>query len=164
MKDKSKALLILLVIIAISFPVKAQDYSEQAKIYFSKYIDNNAFFNLSTNSLPSLDDCKLVFKGKNAYTFFGYIEDLKNSLKKKQKKNLENYADIKIESLTTAEIERGKGTGGMKSIIDKLQPKVTFYSINMLRVKGDDYGVAYNYWVKIDNRWVFFPKPWIPFS
>ena len=52
----------------------------------------------------------------------------------------------------------------MKNILDKLQSGVTFYNVNMLKEKGAEFGVAYKYWVKIDTRWVYFPKPWAAFE
>jgi len=144
----------------------AQNYSDQAKIYFAKYLTSKSMTELITKSLPTLDDCKLVFKGQNAYTYFGVIEEMKSKLGAELQKENETFVDIGIEIFSTQDIEQGKGNyaGGMKNIVDKLQTYVTFYKVELLREKGAEMGVAYKYWVNINGRWVFFPKPFTAFE
>jgi hypothetical protein len=144
----------------------SQNYSEQAKVYFSKYLDSKSYFDLCINSLPTLEDCSMVFNKENAYTFYGYIVDLKKNMRNQQKTELEKYADIKVGSFSISDISQGKGNyaGGMKNIVNKLQPNVVFYNITLLREIGNTSGISYEYWVKIEGRWVFFPKPWRIFS
>ena len=139
----------------------AQDYSAEAKEHFCKYLDIKSQMNFMKEALPSLDDCKLVFKGKSAYTYFGYIEDMKRQLNPNQQDN-ETFADCRIRSFTTYDIQQGKGNyaGGMKKIKDMLQPNVTFYRVTYLREKDAEFGVSYKYFVNIKGKWVFFPKPW----
>jgi hypothetical protein len=153
----------------MSIPISnlfAQNYSDQASTYFSKFLTSKSMTDLILKSLPTLDDCKLVFKGQNAYTYFGLVEDMKSKIPAEQTNGNEVFVDFRVEAFSTQDLILGKGnpTGGMKKIVDKLQPYVVFYNINLLREKGAEFGVSFNYWVKINNRWVYFLKPWIAFD
>jgi len=149
-----------------TFNAKAQNYSDQAKKYFSKYLTSKSMTELITKSLPTLEDCKLVFKGQNAYTYFRVIEEMKSKLGAELQKENETFVEIGIATFSTQDIEQGKGNyaGGMKNIVDKLQTYVTFYQVKLLREKGAEGGVSFNYWVNINGRWVFFPKPFNAFE
>jgi len=149
-----------------SMTTNAQNYSDQAKIYFTKHLTSKSMIELIAKSLPTLDDCKLVFKGQNAYTYFGVMEEMKSKLSDELQKEDETFVDIGIETFSTQDIEQGKGNyaGGMKNIVDKLQNYVTFYKVELLREKGAEMGVAYKYWVNINGRWVYFPKTFAAFK
>jgi hypothetical protein len=148
------------------FLIAAQDYSAQAKIYFSKYQNSRAFIELCSKSLPTVDECKLVFKGQNAYTYFGYIEEVRTNISEQINKESENFADIRIDTFNSNDIQDNKGNyaGGMRRLKDILQGYITFYEVNLLRTKDAEFGVAYKYWLNINGRWVFFPKPWNAFD
>ena len=166
MKNTNSKFSLAAVFITLSIAAFSQNYSEQARIYFKKNLESSTIMNLCTTSFPTIEDCNLVFKGQNAYTYFGFIEDMKSIIKEEQKKASEKFVDVRIEFFTTSDIEQGKGNyaGGMKDIANKIQSNVTFYKINYLREIGAETGLAYEYWIKIDNRWVFFPKPYRAFE
>jgi hypothetical protein len=164
-----------IILTALTLSLTAQDYSELAKVYFSKYLDSKSFSELTSMSLPTFEECKLVFKGQNAKIYFDYIDEMRIKMEDELKKRtfedelkieLETFADIRIESFCTADILQGKGNyaGGMKKLADKLQKNVTFYEINLLRTVEAEHGVAFKYWVNINGRWVAFPKPWRAFT
>jgi hypothetical protein len=164
-----KTIYTLMVVIFITLPsmtTNAQNYSDQAKIYFAKHLTSKSMIELIAKSLPTLDDCKLVFKGQNAYTYFGVMEEMKSKLSDELQKEDETFVDIGIETFSTQDIEQSKGNyaGGMKNIVDKLQTYVTFYKVELLREKGAEMGVAYKYWVNLNGRWVYFPKPYAAFK
>jgi hypothetical protein len=71
-----------------------------------------------------------------------------------------------VDTFTTEDVLMHKGNyaGGMNGIADRLIEGVVFYKINFMRKTDDEYGYAYNYWIKIGERWVFFPKPWYAFK
>lgn len=121
---------------------------------------------LCSKSFPTLEECKLIFKGQNAYTYFGFLEDLKTKMKDELAKPTEKYVDLKVESFTTEDIQAGTGnySGGMKNIAYKLQPAVIFYKIDLLKEKNAVGGNAFKYWVNINGKWIFFPKPWTAFE
>ena len=139
----------LVIILNLMFftSVYGQDYSSEAKSHFSKYLNTKAQVELISNCLPSIYDCKLVFKGINAFTYFGYIEDMKSKLSELEKINNKTFVDCRIESFTTYDIRNGKGNyaGGMEKIKDKLQHNVTFYRVTYLKEKDAEFGTSYKY-------------------
>lgn len=166
MKTIKRNLLLFLFIIVCKGLI-AQDYCTQAKKYFSAYTDSKAVIDLCVKSLPTLDDCKSVLIGTDAYTYFGMITEMANKAKEETNTDsVKTYVDVKVESFTTYDIKDGKGNyvGGMKNILSKLQPNVTFYKVSYLKNKGDESGVAYKYWVYIYDHWVFLPKIYAAFS
>lgn len=161
-----KLIFLSLFFLSISKFIFAQDNSKQAREYFGKYIDSKEFLELCINSLPTLDECKLLFKEQNAYTYFGSLEDIRKQLNLELAKPNIRYEDLRIETFTTEDIQNNKGNyaGGMKNIADKLQPNIRFYNVNMLKNKGDKYGVDYQSVININGKWIFCPKPWRPFG
>ena len=157
---KTKTIFLCLILVAITNILKSQDYSEQAKTYFGKHLDNKSLTELLKTSLPSLDDCKLIFKGQSANNYYGYIEEMKKKIATEQPKDMGTFVDLKLVVFTTNDIVQGKAncSGGMKTIVDKLQSNVTFYDVTLLKEKGAELGVSFKSWIKIENRWVFFPK------
>lgn len=156
----------MLMLSAFSIHTFAQADLEKAQTYFSKYIDAKAFQELSMKSLPTLADCKLVFKDSSAIIYYNFIENMKKKHKEDTRTDTNTFVDMWIESFTTTDIKLGnkKYAGGMKKIEDKFQKDTTFYQVNMLRTKGAALGVAFNYWVYINGHWVFFFKPWWAFK
>jgi len=153
MKKKLKQLgLVIAILIATQF-LFGQNNSEQANTHFGKTLDSKVFLELCVKSLPTIDDCKLLFERQNAYTFYGFITDLKSKFQEELKEPIEKLVNLKVESFTTEDVQSGKGNyvGGMEKIADKLQPAVTFYKIDLLREKDAEFGVAYKYWVNING-------------
>ena len=69
--------LILVILLLFSFEISfGQNYSEQAKLKFSKFHNIKDLRAFCLKSIPKLEDCKLVFQGQNAYTYFGYAQDM----------------------------------------------------------------------------------------
>lgn len=160
MKKTFKIVSVFTILISIFNIARAQDYSADAKVFFSKCLSTQAYYNLCKKSLPDLKDCKMVLKAEHAYTMFGAMADIKNGLDSEVvKEKNEVFEDVKIEVFSTQDIELQKGNyaGGMKEVYAKLQPYVLFYEVTYLRKKGNELGVSYKYWAYIHGRWVFFP-------
>lgn len=153
------------LLILVSMSANAQNQSDQAKTFFASYQTSESMGRLIVQSLPTLEDCKTVFKGENAGIYFRAMEEMKSKSAVEPGQENETFADIEVDSFSTADIEQGNGNyaGGMARIADKLQSGVIFYKVSLLREKGDEYGLAYKYWVNIHGRWVFFPKPYSVF-
>lgn len=143
-----------------------QNYSEQAKSYFGNYLDSRSISNLYMKSLPSLEDCKLVFTDQNADIYFNYVEGIRSKLQDLQQVEFTKFIAVRVESFTTSDILNGYSNfdGGMKNIVDKIQPNVVFYKIDYLKQRDAEAGVAYKYWLKVNDRWVFFPRPYAAFG
>jgi hypothetical protein len=169
-KMKNVKLMICWIIAMVCLNAHAQNYSRQAQIYFSKYLNSKTLEQQLIQSLPSLEDCKMVFKKEHSYTYFGQIEELKSQIKLNKGmlvgKELINFKGVKVNPFSTQDIELGKGNyaGGMADIADKLENYVVFYSVVFLKNKNDESGINYKYWVNINGRWVFFPAPYRYFS
>jgi hypothetical protein len=165
MKRLSIFLLVASFLLSGAMTGFSQDIVSQGTGYFGKYKDGKSVSDLCLKSLPTKEDCKRVFIGTDADTYFLYAQELG---KKMGGTSIDTsvYKAIRLESFTKQDIIQDKGNyaGGMKNIKDKLQDGVTFYEVNFLRNAGDEHGVAWKYWVNIDNRWVFFPKPWRAFK
>jgi hypothetical protein len=158
---KFKITLTLIVSLLTAITALAQDYSVEAKDHFSQFTDTKSQMELIKKSLPSLAQCKLIFKKKSAYTYFGWVEDMKSTINTTPEKN-KTFEACRIESFTTYDIQQGKGNygGGMEGIQDQIQTNVTFYKVTYLREKNAEFGLSYRYFVNIKGNWVFIPKPW----
>ena len=161
---KSNINIILLIVISnfINIASYGQDYSEEAKEYFSGYLDTESQMELFTTSLPTLEECKLIFKNENANIFYEYVETLKIEIENEELIEKEYFAVCKVESFSTCDFEKETNyiVGGMYKIKDKFKDKIIFYQVTYLREQDAVYGVNYNYFVNIKGRWVFIPKPW----
>jgi hypothetical protein len=52
----------------------------------------------------------------------------------------------------------------MLRIREYLLPGTTFYQVTYLEEQGAEFGVTYRYFVKVNDHWVYFPKPWRAFE
>jgi hypothetical protein len=166
MKKYINPLFILIIILSFSTRSSAQSTAEKAKTHFSKYLTKKSINDLAMKSLPTLEECKKVYKDADAATYSSMIEGMKKEMGTQQITDDETFVDLSIETFTTKDVLDGKGNyaGGMTSIVNKLKENVTFYKVEQLRQKGAENGVAYKYWVNINSRWVFFPKMWSAFK
>lgn len=166
MKRKTYRMIAVLLMTLVAVTTTAQDQSEQAKTYFGKHLDSKSMAELLIKSLPTLKDCRLVFKEKDADTYFKKIEEMKAEQGTELSEESEVFADVRVESFSTRDIEAGNGNyaGGMEEIKDKLQPDVVFYKVSFLREKDAELGLAFKYWIYLNGRWVFFPKPYSVFE
>ena len=166
MKRKTYRMIAVFLMTLIAMSTKAQDQSEQAKTYFSGYLDSKSMAELLIKSLPTLEDCKSVFREPDAETYFKAIEEMKAKQGTELSEESEAFADVRVESFSTRDIEQGNGNyaGGMEGIKDKLQPDAVFYKVSFLREKDAERGLAFKYWGYINGRWVFFPKPYSVFE
>ncbi|MCD6066442.1 MAG: hypothetical protein K0S33_1268 [Bacteroidetes bacterium] len=146
--------------------LSAQGKAAEAKKYFATTLSTKAVMDLIKTSLPTREECALVFSGENADTYYKMVQDVSAKLATEQVHNNENFVDNTIESFTTEDVIAGKGNyaGGMKNIESRLKPNVVFYKLELLREKGATSGMAYKYWVFVNNRWIYLPKPWSAFK
>lgn len=166
MQTTARSLFIFLSFLFTTHTMQAQDYSAQLKTHFMGYLKGSSLLEMSMKSLPTLEDCKLVFTDADAATYFKYVESMRAKAAGEAAKDTSVFVDVRIESFTSGDLASGKGNyaGGMKNCVDKVRPNCVFYEVNMLRTVGAEAGVSYKYWVNINGRWVFFPKPWRAFE
>lgn len=152
--------------VLLHLAVLSQDRSAEAKKYFDQYLDSKKFGQMYFQALPTLAECEIVFKKDAAATYYKFVEQTKEKIRSEaQYAQREMYAEVRIETFTVKDIQDNKGNypGGMQKILDRLLPGTVFYKVNMLRKKGAASGVAFNTFVYLNNRWVFFHKPWRAF-
>jgi hypothetical protein len=148
---------------SISIP-DAQDFER----YFAKFFnpDNDARL-LLLQAQPTLADCKEIFAEEyyrhvhSLYTIYYYqlLEETKLNDTFRDK-------DFFIsKSSTYAELRDGVAfhlPGGMTDAfkMGAFRPgKISYYTISFI-ANGKEHGVSFKLWVYLNNRWVFFPKPW----
>lgn len=161
MKNKFFFLSFLLISV---FTMSAQDAAKQ----FTNAKSKKEMLSLISKSMPTLADCKAIFKtNEDADFFFKFSEDMKTKLTEEiAKTEDEKFVDINFETFTTEDIAAGKGNyaGGMAKLNGKLKPAITFYKVELLRELGATSGMAYKYWTFINNKWVFLAKPYSAFK
>jgi len=136
----------------------AQNYSEQGKLYFSNYLSTASMNDLISKSLPTLEDCKLIFKGKYAYTYFGIVQEAKEKLFNLENQENRTFQDVNLYAFSTQDIGLDNTqycSGILRDNLENIKPYVIFYKLELLKNKGDEAGNSYKYWVNINGRWVF---------
>jgi hypothetical protein len=162
-----KNILLLIFLWVFACPnLNAQTNAMRATTYFENYLIGQKMVELCAVSLPSEAECKLVFKDSNATHYYGFIKYMADNLNGITKKDTNVFIAVRVDTFTTEDVlvHKGNYAGGMNGIADRLIEGAVFYKINFMRKTDDEYGYAYNYWIKIGERWVFFPKPWYAFK
>jgi hypothetical protein len=148
---------------SISIPDK-QDFER----YFAKFLnpDNDARL-LLLQAQPTLADCKEIFAEEyyrhvhSLYTIYYY-----QLLEESKLNNTFRDKDFFInKSSTYAELRDGVARHLPSGMTDAfkmgaLRPgKISYYTISFI-ANGKEHGVSFKLWAYLNNRWVFFPKPW----
>ena len=152
-----------LLILLIGFSSYSQQKKDPVNKYFDQYLTNKKIFNLIEKSLPTLEECKLVFTGENAKTYFDEIQEvkgvIKNIVSKLEPETLTESSYRAFNSNDTKK-DNGKSYYGMSEIKDVLKPNITFYHITYKDSNGSDSRFSpFKFFVKLNGKWLFFPKP-----
>jgi len=133
------------------------------KEYFKKFLQKDVDFRiLMLRAQPTLSDCKAIFQ-KNYYeSVYDYCNlfyksvveqnDILESIRTKDSFIYEviDYPEIKKKT-ENSEAKRG--------FLYSLNSNVIFYHIKFIS-QQEEHGYSLYFWCYIDNRWIFFPKPW----
>ena len=143
---------------------KAHINTSDPKAYFGNYLNQKSFVDMAFRSLATPEQCRQVFTDSAARIYSDAMIKMKTAYDTTSAIGTasETFVDVDYEKFTTENVLAGKGNyaGGMAGIKSLLKPGTTFYKIELLREKGAEHGMAYNYWVNLEGQWVFFPKPW----
>ncbi|MFI3261778.1 MAG: hypothetical protein R3Y26_02595 [Rikenellaceae bacterium] len=155
-------LIIILYCVTSSLESFAQDTSKTPIEYFEEYNNTIKQNNMIRTALPTLEECRTIFKENAATIYFNNVVKLKDMLDNGDYEDNEEYVTCKVISISTNDIIQGKQNypGGMNNIKDKLLPNVKLYEVTYLKNKNDKYGMRYNYFIETNDRWVFIFKPW----
>lgn len=118
---------------------------------------------LTKKLFPTAKDCKAFFidsvseKAWSAYQTMW--QDKKAVIRPKA-----NQTELILFSVTIDEIKKGIGfakdfPGGYKNIVDKIKPGIKIYRFKFV-APGEKSGMAFDGLVKVNQKWVIFPKPW----
>lgn len=148
---------------SVSIP-EPQDFER----YFSKFLNPDIDARLLLlQAQPTLADCKEVFAEEyyrhvhSLYTIF-YYQILQEPKLNDSFRDKDFYVQ---KSSSYSDLKDGKAKylpGGMIDAfkMGALRPgKINYYTISF-NEKGKEHGVSFKHWVFLNNRWVFFPKPW----
>ncbi len=160
-----KVIKLLLLVVLTTSNCFSQDLSDNAKKYFGNYMNSKKFYDMLVTSFPNQENVKLVLKDSSAFKYFDWLIANKSKMLKKSDSAIV-YEDIRIESFTTEDVlsDKKNYAGGMSKIKDFLKPAVIFYEVNYLKKKGDQFGMAFKFFVNINGNWLIFPKPWQAFD
>lgn len=105
---KSLLLSISLWIFA-SVKLHAQTNSTLATNYFDNYLIGQKMVELCAVSLPTEEECKLVFKDSNATHYYGFIEYMVNNLQGITEKDTNVFIAVRVDTFTTEDVLVQKG-------------------------------------------------------
>ena len=138
-----------------------------AKAEMSKFLglpSEEAAREKSKSYIPTREDCAQVFTPDTAESVFNYF----------QKAAADGefvigappaYTEVKLTAVTTDEIGSWSGTaakemaGGWKRIRNSVLPGHTMYIVRFVK-PGKDSGMRYDGLIKLNDKWVMFPKAW----
>ncbi len=160
--------LTLVLFLFIGFSLFSQEKSDAVTKYFDQYLTNKSIFEMIEKSFPTLEECQQVFIGDHAKVYLNGIQEVKkviqNILSNPDSETLVKSSYEKFSS-NDAKSEDGKGSFGMNRIKDVLQPDITYYLISYKTSDGSDSKFSpFKFFVKLNGKWLFFPKPTIVFG
>ncbi len=165
---KNNILLYVGVLFVSIFNSSAQNHEKDVKEYFKQYLNNRAQLNLINKSLPSLEQCRVVFKDEYTSTYFKFVSNLHKQINAKMAQiDYEEHIDLNIDSFNTNDLKNKKSsyTGGMDEYIHVFKPNIIFHRVTYLFENGSQsYNSIYKFFVNINGNWVFFANPGILFE
>ncbi len=158
---------LMLVLFCGTMQMHGQDSKAEVEAYFGQYLNNRAQLELIAVSLPTLDQCKQVFKGENAITYFKFVSKLdKEILEKMSGLDYEEHAKCKVDAIKTDDLgeENTNYDAGMHEYAEVLKNDITFYQLRYFFENGEEaYNSTYKFFVNLEGEWVFFANPGIVF-
>jgi len=146
----------------ISIASFSQEKDEVAD-FFNKYLTYKSQMEMIEKSIPTLEECKLVFIGDNAKTYHDAIQTVKAEIKR-IKVEIPNESFVKsiYEEFNSddAKANDKKTTFGMHRIAKRLKPGIQFYMVSYLDKTGTQSRLSpFKFFVKLNEKWLFFAKP-----
>ena len=144
-------------------PKKIDNLIEIDKSYFNRYLNKDADLSkLFMMSQPNLADCIELFRTKYAEEIY-YMTDTRYM---KQIKGNNEYlsrmhecVSYEITEVTYSDLTEKYGRMENNAFFDSLRTDTLFYSLSFIDKEGKPM-VGFAFWAFVNNRWIFFPKPW----
>lgn len=167
MNNKSNILFFICVIFLGVLNSNSQSNENDIKEYFNQYLNSKDQFRLIAKSLPTLEQCKVVFKDEYAPAYYNFISKLDEQINIEiSKLEHETHIDCKIDSFNTNDLKNNNSNynGGMSEFAQVFNPDINFYRLTYLLENGSEsYKSTYKFFVNIDGNWLFFANPSIVF-
>lgn len=151
----------------ISSVYTEEDYIEKrSNEYFSKFLGVNVNINdLILQAHPTLLDCKIAFSEKYYKKYFeSYCMMFENLSVQYLQPMYPERKHYRLYKARRSEIINNYPymPGGMKKLAEDyiINYNVVFYSVDFLENKDSEHGISYNVFCFINDRWVFFPRPY----
>lgn len=141
---------------------------EEIAAFFDQYLTTKSQLEMIEKSIPTLEECKLVFKGDDAKVYHDAIQSVKTEIEK-MKKTIPNETFVKstYEEFNSNDAIAGdkNSTYGMHRISKRLKPDIQYYMVSYLDQNGSQSRLSpYKFFVYLNGKWRFFPKPTIVFK
>jgi hypothetical protein len=134
--------------------------------YFGQFIKENASLNnLLLKAHPNLLDCKAVFEESHYRKIFeSYSSQFEHLTNEFLEPLYPKKKSLRIVKTSTMELINGINNiaGGMVDAARNglFKHNVEFYRVTFLENDNSEFGVSYKVFCYVNDRWVFFPKPW----
>lgn len=165
MKVKMKVLtLIAGMLMLLSTNLFSQVTNAEAEAYFGKFMDRSEQAVEFRDILATKKQLKKLFNRKDAKVISEmYKEQLEEEFESPGSKE---YEQVRIVNFSSEELKNGTGkaAGGMRKISPKVKPDVFFYEVTYYARENAKFGLSYKYFARVNEEWVFLPKPWRAFK
>ena len=134
--------------------------------YFGQYIKEDACLNnLILKAHPTLLDCRAVFAESDYRKVFEtYCIQFEPLTSEYLEPLYPEKKSIRIAKTSTMELNNGINNiaGGMLNAAKNglFKYNVEFYQVSFLKNENAELGINYEVFCFVNDRWVFFPKPW----
>jgi hypothetical protein len=112
-------------------------------------------------SQPNLGDCCKAFKPEYKTKFYDYYSKCFKEINGNM--DLSQFDSFEIDSADYYELVGNSHNlpGGMTQLAKQeiINKNIRFYTVRFKKEK-EDFGTSFTAWAFIENRWIFFPKPW----
>jgi len=142
----------------------SNELDPEAKRLLLKFLDPNADYKSLTQALkPTEADYKAYFTNNSWKLAITRYNELWKQYPFEIKPN-PGQTELLFWSSSIEDIKYGTGNaskfpGGYKHIINKIEPGHIIYRFKFVK-PGKNIGMAFDGLVKVNGRWVIFPKPW----
>jgi hypothetical protein len=131
------------------------------EIFDKMLIEDIDIKSILLKSQPNLSDCIKAFKQEYKTKFYDYYSKCFKGLNNNM--DLSHFETFEVDSADYFELMENNHNlpGGMTQLAkqDILNKNIRFYTVRFKR-ENEEFGTSFTAWAFIENRWIFFPKPW----
>ena len=135
---------------------------KEIESYFSRFLEPDIdVVGLMLKAQPNIADCKAIFTEEYFREVYSFNSMIYRSMLEGEG-NLDQISTkdvFDIRSTKKDELEKEVTSERKRIFVESLRPNVIFFTVSFKNY-GTEYGTSFSFWVFINGRWVFFPKPW----